>query len=45
MIEYEITNAVHQELILSYAQAGRVVPTTIDVVAASLANALGFTDV
>jgi len=45
MIEYEITNAVHQELILSYSQAGRVVPTTIDVVAASLANALGFTDI
>jgi len=44
-MNYDIVNAIHQELTLSYTAAGRVVPSTIDVVAASLADALGFSDV
>lgn len=44
-MNFDIVNAVHQELTLSYTQAGRVVPSTIDVVAASMADALGFSDV
>ena len=37
--------AIHQQLILSYTQAGRVVPTTIGVVAAALQDAIQFNDV
>lgn len=44
-MNYDIVNAVHQELTLSYTQAGRVVPSTIDVVSASLADALDFSSV
>lgn len=44
-MNYDIVNAIHQELTLSYTQAGRVVPSTIDVVAASLADALDFSNV
>lgn len=41
----KIIEAIHQQLILSYTQAGRVVPTTIGVVAASLQDAIQFNDV
>ena len=44
-MNFDIVNAIHQELTLSYTQAARVVPSTIDVVAASLADALDFSDV
>lgn len=44
-MNFDIVNAVHQELTLSYTQAARVVPSTIDVVAASLADALDFSNV
>ena len=44
-MNFDIVNAVHQELTLSYTQAGRVVPSTIDVVAASLSDALDFSNV
>ena len=36
--------AIHQELVLSYTQAGRVVPTTVDVMARSLEDSLHFSD-
>ena len=39
-----ITRAIHDELVLSYTQSARVVPTTVAVVAASLRDALGFAD-
>ena len=39
-----ITRAIHEELVLSYTQAGRVVPSTVAVVAASLRDSLGFSD-
>ena len=42
--EQDIVNAIHQELVLSYTQSGRVVPSTVDVVATSLQNALKFSD-
>ena len=41
----KIVEAIHQQLVLSYTQAGRVVPTTVGVVAASLQDALRFNDV
>lgn len=41
----KIVEAIHQQLILSYTQAGRVVPTTIGVVAAALQDALQFSSV
>ncbi len=41
----KIIEAIHQQLILSYTQAGRVVPTTIGVVAAALQDAIQFNDV
>lgn len=44
-MNFDIVNAIHQELTLSYTQAARVVPSTIDVVAASLADALEFSNV
>ena len=41
----KILEAVHQQLILSYTQAGRVVPTTVGVVAAALQDALQFSSI
>lgn len=41
----KIVEAIHQQLILSYTQAGRVVPTTVGVVAAALQDALQFSNV
>ena len=41
----KIIEAIHQQLILSYTQAGRVVPTTVGVVAAALQDALQFSSV
>lgn len=40
-----IHNAIYEELYLSYTQAGRVVPTTLNVVSESLERTLGFSDV
>jgi hypothetical protein len=39
-----VTRAIHDELVLSYTQGGRVVPSTVAVVATSLRDALGFAD-
>ena len=39
-----IIRAIHDELVLSYTQAGRVVPSTVAIVAQSLRDALGFDD-
>ena len=44
MIEGRILKAVTDEMTLSYTAAGRVVPTTLSVVAASLADAIDFKD-
>ena len=41
----KIVNAIREQLILSYTQAGRVVPTTVGVVAAALQDALQFSTV
>ena len=41
----KIVDAIYQQLVLSYTQAGRVVPTTVGVVAAALQDALQFNDV
>lgn len=41
----KIVNAIREQLILSYTQAGRVVPTTVGVVAAALQDALKFSNV
>lgn len=41
----KILQAIHDELVLSYTQAGRVVPTTVAIVAAALMDALKFSDV
>lgn len=41
----KIVNAIREQLILSYTQAGRVVPTTVGVVAAALQDALQFSNV
>lgn len=41
----KIVNAIREQLILSYTQAGRVVPTTVGVVATALQDALMFNDV
>lgn len=43
-VKEEIANAVTKEMILSYTAAGRVVPTTLSYVAASLADAIDFKD-
>lgn len=40
----KILQAIHDEMVLSYTQAGRVVPTTVAIVAASLMDALKFSD-
>ena len=45
MIEGKILKAVTDEMTLSYTATGRVVPTTLSVVAASLADAIDFKDV
>lgn len=44
-IREDIINAINDELVLSYTAAGRVIPTTISVVAASLANAIDWKDI
>lgn len=44
MIEGRILKAVTDEMTLSYTAAGRMVPTTLSVVAASLADAIDFKD-
>lgn len=41
----KIVNAIREQLILSYTQSGRVVPTTVGVVAAALQDALQFSNV
>lgn len=41
----KIVNAIREQLILSYTQAGRVVPTTVGVVATALQDALMFNNV
>lgn len=43
-VREDITNAVTKEMILSYTAAGRVVPTTLSYVAASIADAIDFRD-
>ena len=45
IIEEEIHDAIYKELVLSYTQAGRVVPTTLAVVSKSLTESLKFSDV
>ena len=44
-LEEEIHDAVYKELVLSYTQTGRVVPTTLAVVSKSLTGSLKFSDV
>ena len=44
-LEEEIHNAIYKELVLSYTQAGRVVPTTLAVVSKSLTESLKFSNV
>lgn len=39
-----VQEAIYKELVLSYTQAGRVVPTTLSIVSNSLEKALGFSD-
>lgn len=41
----KIVTAIHEQLALSYAQAGRVIPTNVAIIAASLQDALQFNDV
>ena len=41
----KIVNAIREQLVLSYTQAGRVVPTTVGVVATALQDALMFNNV
>ena len=40
----KVVNAIREQLILSYTQSGRVVPTTVGVVAAALQDALKFSN-
>lgn len=40
----KILKAIHDELVLSYTQSGRVIPSTIAVVAAALRDSLQFSD-
>ena len=44
-LEEEIHDAIYKELVLSYTQTGRVVPTTLAVVSKSLTGSLKFSDV
>lgn len=41
----KIVTAIHEQLALSYAQAGRVIPTNVAIIAASLQDALQFNNV
>lgn len=41
----KIVTAIHEQLALSYAQAGRVIPTNVAIIAAALQDALQFNDV
>lgn len=41
----KIVTAIHEQLALSYASAGRVVPTNVAIIAASLQDALQFSNV
>jgi hypothetical protein len=41
----KIVTAIHEQLALSYASAGRVVPTNAAIIAATLQDALQFNDV
>lgn len=41
----KIVTAIHEQLALSYAQAGRVIPTNVAIIAASLQDALQFSTV
>ena len=41
----KIVTAIHEQLALSYASAGRVVPTNVAIIAASLQDALQFNNV
>ena len=43
-LEEEIHDAIYKELVLSYTQAGRVVPTTLAVVSKSLTESLKFSN-
>lgn len=40
----KVVTAIHEQLALSYAQTGRVVPTNVAIIAASLQDALQFND-
>lgn len=44
-IEEEIHDAIYKELVLSYTQSGRVIPTTLAVVSKSLTESLKFSNV
>ena len=44
-MDNKIVTAVHEQLALSYSQAGRVIPTNVAIIAASLQDALQFNDV
>lgn len=41
----KIVTAIHEQLALSYAQAGRVIPTNVAIIAAALQDALQFNNV
>ena len=41
----KIVTTIHEQLALSYAQAGRVIPTNVAIIAASLQDALQFNNV
>lgn len=41
----KIVTAIHEQLALSYASAGRVVPTNVAIIAAALQDALQFSNV
>lgn len=44
-LEEEIHDAIYKELVLSYTQSGRVIPTTLAVVSKSLTESLKFSNV
>lgn len=44
-LEEEIHDAIYKELVLSYTQAGRVVPTTLAIVSKSITESLKFSNV
>ena len=41
----KIVTAIHEQLALSYAQAGRVIPTNVAIISAALQDALQFNNV